>query len=125
MKKNKRVLAFGTFDGMHEGHIFFLRQAKLRGDELVVAVARDTHVKELKNKHPVHSERARLLSVEGLKFVDGAQLSDEKLGTFEILNAVDPDVIVLGHDQRELEESLSAWLGEHSEYIPMTRIKKL
>ena len=125
MKTSKRVLAFGTFDGIHEGHIFFLRQAKLKGDELVVGVARDAHVKEMEEKHPVHSERARLESVKGLKFVDDARLSDRQLGSFDIISEVDPDTIVLGHDQRELEESLTKWLNDQNEYIPMIRFKKL
>ena len=121
---NKRVLVFGTFDGLHPGHLFFLRQAKTRGDILIVGVARDRHVRDLKDKHASNLERARKEAVEALRFVDEAHLCDEELGTFELVRTVQPDVIVLGYDQRELEESLIAWMQVNEVYIPITRIKK-
>ena len=40
----KKVLVFGTFDGLHEGHKDFLRQAKQYGDHLTVVVGRDSTV---------------------------------------------------------------------------------
>jgi FAD synthetase len=40
-----RVLATGTFDLLHPGHLFYLEQSKALGDELVVIVARDANVK--------------------------------------------------------------------------------
>lgn len=33
-----KVLVFGTFDGLHERHIDFFRQAKACGDHLTVIV---------------------------------------------------------------------------------------
>ncbi len=121
----KRVLVFGTFDGLHTGHHFILRQAKVRGTELVVAVARDKHVQELKNKTPQHRERVRLEAIQKLPFVDEALLSDETLGSFEIINTVHPDLIVLGHDQIALEESLRAWMAKQNRYLPIQRMKKI
>lgn len=121
---NKRVLVFGTFDGLHHGHLFFLRQAKTRGTELVVAVARDKHVQELKNKVPQHREQARVDAVSKLVFVDQTVLSDEILGSFQIIETMKPDVIVLGHDQLALEESLKKWMVEQNRYLPIFRMKK-
>ena len=37
----KKVLTYGTFDMLHEGHINILRRAKQFGDYLVVAVSTD------------------------------------------------------------------------------------
>ena len=121
----ERVLVFGTFDGLHRGHHFFLRQAKLRGTELVVAVARDAHVKELKNKIPEHREQARLSAIAALTFVDRAVLSDEQLGSFEIIETIKPDLVVLGHDQLTLEESLRTWMTSQYAYLPILRLKKV
>ena len=45
-----KVMVFGTFDYLHEGHKDFFRQAKQYGDELVVVVARDETVKQIKGK---------------------------------------------------------------------------
>ena len=38
----KVVMAFGEFDGIHAGNINYLNAAKKLGDELIVAIARDT-----------------------------------------------------------------------------------
>ena len=41
-----RVVATGTFDIIHPGHIRFLEEAKKLGDELIVIVARE--IKEVR-----------------------------------------------------------------------------
>ncbi|MCK5249408.1 MAG: adenylyltransferase/cytidyltransferase family protein, partial [Spirochaetaceae bacterium] len=38
----KTVLVFGTFDVIHPGHQWFLRNAARHGDRLVAVVSRDT-----------------------------------------------------------------------------------
>ncbi len=127
MKNNmsKRVLVFGTFDGLHPGHVFFLRKSKAKGDELVVAVARDKHVEVLKEKRPDNIEERRRLVVESQACVSQAILCDQELGKFDILKTVAPNLIVLGHDQKDLENALLTWMAEEHQYIPMQRIKKL
>lgn len=122
---NKRVLVFGTFDGLHSGHLFFLRSAKAQGTVLIVAVARDEHVKLLKDKRPAISEQKRLEAVKRLKSVDEAYMCDEELGTYDLLAMARPDLIVLGYDQQTLEKDLIRWMSETANYIPMTRSKKV
>ena len=46
----KTVLAFGTFDVLHPGHIHYLKKAKGLGDRLVVIVSRDDSVRLIKKK---------------------------------------------------------------------------
>lgn len=123
--KQKRVLVFGTFDGLHLGHLFFLRSAKAQGTYLIAAVARDEQVKFLKNKRPLTHEQARLKAVKKLAFVDEAYLGDEKLGSFTIIEQTSPDLIVLGHDQELLQKDLLRWMSEQNRYIPMIRAKKI
>ncbi|MHC1579339.1 MAG: adenylyltransferase/cytidyltransferase family protein [Candidatus Alkanophagales archaeon] len=101
-----RVLATGTFDILHPGHLFYLEEAKKLGDELYVIVARDVNVKKRK---PIIPEEQRLRMVSSLKVVDKAMLGSEK-DIFEPLYEIKPDIIALGYDQdfdeRELEEEL-------------------
>lgn len=121
----KKILVFGTFDGIHPGHEFFLRSAKSRGSFLHVAVARDSHIEELKDRKPRNRELKRKEAIEVLPYVDEASLSDEELGTFNIIHLVNPDKIILGHDQHDLEKALIKWMQEHDHYIPMMKIKKI
>lgn len=117
-----RVLAFGTFDGLHPGHRQFLKDAAALGSTLIVAVARDAHVRTLKQKEPKHPEAQRLAAVRDVDVVREARLSDETLGSFEILTRTAPDIIAIGHDQDALEESLLDWMRAHGSSIPITRM---
>jgi FAD synthetase len=121
----KRILVFGTFDGIHRGHEFFLRSAKSRGTELVVAVARDAHITELKKRKPRIHEGRRLETVKALPGVVQARLCDEEFGTFHTVEEIAPDLIVLGYDQQALEKALLSWMESSGHYVPMIRIKKL
>lgn len=121
----KRVLVFGTFDGIHPGHEFFLRSAKGRGTELIVGVARDVHVVKFKDRKPTQPQEKRMKAVEGLAYVDGVKLCDEEPSTFNIIDDVAPDLIVLGHDQTDLEQALIAWMATSGHYVPMMRTKKV
>ena len=49
---NKKVVIFGVFDIVHDGHLAFIREAKSHGDILIAIVARDNIVFNIKNKLP-------------------------------------------------------------------------
>ena len=121
----KRILVFGTFDGIHSGHEFFLRSAKARGTELLVGVARDQHVQEFKGRKPAMPQTRRLEKISALSYVDQARLCDEEISSFSIVEDLAPDLIVLGHDQNDLESALITWMGESGHYVPMLRLKKI
>ena len=117
-----RVLATGTFEILHPGHLLYLEEAKKLGDELFVIVARDINVKRRK-RTPIIPEEQRLKMVSALKVVDKAMLGSEK-DMYEPLYSIKPDVIAIGYDQdfdeRKLEQELRK-RGFNSEVI---RIKK-
>ena len=115
----RRVLIFGTFDGLHAGHQFVVEEAAKKGSELVVAVARDAHVRALKNKEPQNNEQSRLARVGEDPRVFRAVLSDEELGSYHILDQVQPDLIALGFDQLALKDDLERWMMEHGRRIPI------
>jgi len=102
-----RVLATGTFDILHPGHLLYLSEAKALGDELYVIVARDSMIKH--KPKPIVPEEQRLALVSALRMVDKAMLGSEK-DMFEPLCEIKPDIIALGNNQffkeKELEEQL-------------------
>lgn len=117
----KKILVFGTFDGIHKGHEFFLLHAKEQGDHLTVSVARDEHIRSLKEREPRNGEQERHKAIEALDMVDEAHLSDEILGTYQIIKDTNPDLIVLGFDQFGLEIDLKRWQKESGSSIAIER----
>ena len=103
MLQPKIVLVSGAFDGLHAGHLDFLRQAKSLGDELVVVIGRDAVIEKIKGKKPVHHEQDRLSLVSQLKLVDRAVLGTNSL-RYDIIKQINPDIIALGYDQMPEEE---------------------
>jgi FAD synthetase len=91
-----RVLATGTFDLLHPGHLMYLEQSKALGDELVVIVARDANVRH--KPRPIIPQEQRLLMVSALKMVDRAILGSES-DMFSPIEELKPDIITLGYDQ--------------------------
>jgi FAD synthetase len=115
-----RVVATGTFDILHPGHIKFLEEAKKLGDELVVIVAREKNVRH--KPKPILPEEQRRRVVEALKFVDRAILGDKE-DIFKPIMELKPDIIVLGYDQHFDEEWLKKELGKRSLHAKVLRIK--
>jgi len=95
----KTVMAAGSFDLIHEGHIYFLNEAKRKGDKLVVVVARDSSILKFKGKRPKYNERERLEHVRALSMVDRAVLGKEG-NIYDIVLEIKPDIIVMGYDQK-------------------------
>lgn len=99
------VMCFGTFDILHPGHIYFLRQAKKLGDKLVVVVAKDSTIKEVKGITPKYNEKQRVEHVRDLRIADKVMLGYES-DKYEIIEEVNPDVIALGYDQNSFADKL-------------------
>jgi FAD synthetase len=105
----KKVLVFGTFDGLHPGHINFFEQAKKHGDWLIAVVARDATVNEVKKHFPRRSELLRLKAVKQCKLVDEAILGN--IGNpYEIIKQIRPGIIALGYDQTSFTANLESEL---------------
>ena len=119
----KRVVVFGIFDGVHDGHRDFFRQAREYGDELIAIVGRDEIAIALKGKKPKHSETERVEMLKQEPLVDDAVLGDEALSTYTVLVRCNPDAVCLGYDQGELDEDLRRWLAERAKHIELHRAK--
>lgn len=105
------VMCFGSFDVLHPGHLFYLREAKKYGDNLVVVVAKDSTIKKIKNKQPKYNEKQRLEHIRDIPFVNKAVLGYEE-DPYEIIEEINPDVICLGYDQDSFSENLKEKLNK-------------
>lgn len=99
------VLVTGTFDGLHPGHEDLFRQARTFGDKLVVVIARDRTILDVKGQLPRMGEETRRENVQAHPLVDEAVLG--KIGDkLAIIVEIRPDVIVLGYDQKAFTDDL-------------------
>ena len=115
----KRIVATGTFDILHPGHVYFLEESRKLGDELWVIVSRENNVKH--KPKPIVSEEQRLKMISSLKCVDHAVLGDKE-DMFRPIKEIGPAVITLGFNQFFLEEVLKASLAERGIDADVVRI---
>ena len=100
----RRIVAQGTFDLIHPGHVHYLSEAASMGEELHVIVARRENVTH--KEPPVLPDRQRRDVLDALEVVTEAHLGHTE-DIFVPIERIDPDVIVLGHDQHHDEEHLA------------------
>ena len=115
-------MATGTFDLLHMGHIYYLKEAKKLGDELVVVIARDSTVRRLKHE-PVTPEDMRLNLIKELKMVDEALLGHED-DMYAVLKEIKPDIIALGYDQIHDEKKIEQELKKRKLSAKVVRLPK-
>lgn len=99
MEREISVMAQGTFDVIHPGHLEYLKKSRQLGDKLIVVVARDSRL----DRKLIFNEEERKEILENIEHVDEAILGSEE-NIFETLELVNPDIITLGHDQKHDEE---------------------
>ncbi|MDP3881137.1 MAG: adenylyltransferase/cytidyltransferase family protein [bacterium] len=111
---HKTVLAFGTFDGLHDGHRSMLSQARSLADRLVVAVPPDINVMQRKGHFPNHIAQIRQLLVQAEDIADEVVYADKLIGKWKVLDRVKPDIVAIGYDQIEMERSLRKFIKENN-----------
>lgn len=104
-----RVVAQGTFDLLHTGHVHYLEEAASYGDELYVIIARESNLSH--KPDPILPARQRRDLVDALAIVDNAILGHES-DIFVPIREIDPDIIMLGHDQHHSQSDLDAKLRD-------------
>jgi FAD synthetase len=118
-----RIMVFGTYDGLHPGHLNFFKQARKLAQKpfLIVSVARDRNVKRIKHKAPHFSEKKRIILVKKSKLVDQVLLGGIKNHLPHILTAR-PDIIALGYDQKAYVKNLKKDLKNKGIKVKIVRL---
>ncbi len=93
VKSETVVMAFGAFDGIHTGHIYYLLRAKEQGNYLIVAIARDKSKWKFPERYKL-PEKERKKLVERLKIADKVILGS-KTRAMEKIEKIKPDVIAI------------------------------
>ena len=101
------VLTSGSFDLVHLGHVKYLARAKELGDVLVVGVDSDEKIRHRKGEdRPLVPEKERLEMLAHQRPVDVLYLKDEGGVRWDLIRAVEPDVLVLTADHSYTDEDL-------------------
>lgn len=119
----RRVLAFGTFDGLHDGHRDFFRQAMEYGTYLMIVVGRDSTITKTKGRPPKFSQQERLKAVQDCGLVNEARLGNEGEDPYKVIKEVNPNIICLGYDQTHFTDKLVAKVKEMELKIDIVRLK--
>jgi len=117
-----KVMATGTFDILHMGHIYYLKEAKKLGDTLAVVVATDSTVRKLKHE-PINSQEIRLSIIKELKIVDEAHIGYED-DIYEIVKEIRPDIIALGFDQIHNKDEIKTQLKKRKINAKIVRLNE-
>ena len=96
------VLAHGTFDVLHPGHLEHLRKARAMGDVLVVGVTADAFVNKGPGR-PVFDEQRRAEVLAALEIVDHVVITDDASATV-LIDALRPWVYAKGPDYAGRED---------------------
>jgi|SRR5690625_4824137 len=113
-----RVITYGTFDLLHEGHINILRRAKAMGDFLIVGLSTDLF-NHVKNKKAYHTYEQRKIVLQAIRYVD--QIIPEHTWEQKIDDIIqhDADIFVMGDDW----EGAFDFLKDYCEVIYLPRTK--
>ncbi len=94
----KVVAMSGSFDVLHDGHRAILKEARERGDELVVFLNSDDSIRRYKGSgRPKNSFDVRARTLSEVKEVDAIVRMDE-LTPVSLLTLLKPDIYVNGSD---------------------------
>ena len=120
----KKVLIAGTFDILHPGHIYLIQEAAKLGDVYVV-VATDKNREFYSGEAPIVPEKQRLEVIRNIKNVKDAILGRPDNDTLKTVEKINPDIILLGPDQKFSTEKLqNALKMKGMDEIIVTRLEK-
>jgi cytidyltransferase-like protein len=123
-KESEKIMVFGTFDGLHKGHLNFFKQARNLAKQsfLIVSIARDKNVFKIKGKYTEKKEKTRMALVKKSKLVNKVILSGLTNHIPHILKEK-PDIIALGYDQKEYIKNLKKDLKARNLSVKIIRLK--
>lgn len=109
------VLAHGTFDLLHIGHVRHLRDAKRHGTVLVVTITADAFVNKGPGR-PVFSEHMRAEMLAALEFVDFVGIIHDPTA-IPAIDAVKPNIYIKGQDYRDAKDDITGGIVQERQAV--------
>ena len=114
----KKVITYGTYDLLHQGHINLLRRAKELGDYLIVGVTNDNFDRERGKLNVCNNVLERVEAVKATGLADQIIIEDYFGQKIDDIQKYDVDVFAIGSDW----EGKFDYLDEYCQvvYLPRT-----
>ena len=122
MKKNhnnmKKVITYGTYDLLHQGHINLLKRAKALGDYLIVGVTNDNFDRDRGKLNVRNNVLERVEAVKATGLADQIIIEDYFGQKIDDIQKYDVDIFAIGSDW----EGKFDYLNEYCQvvYLPRT-----
>lgn len=114
----KKVITYGTYDLLHQGHINLLRRAKELGDYLIVGVTNDSFDRDRGKLNVRNNVLERVEAVKATGYADQIIIEDYVGQKIDDILKYDVDIFAIGSDW----EGQFDYLKEYCEvvYLPRT-----
>ena len=114
----KKVITYGTYDLLHQGHINLLRRAKELGDWLIVGVTTDKFDLERGKMNSYNNLMERIEAVKSTGYADQIIIEEYKGQKIDDIQKYGVDIFAIGSDW----EGYFDYLKEYCEvvYLPRT-----
>ncbi|MBR5813186.1 MAG: Gfo/Idh/MocA family oxidoreductase [Bacteroidaceae bacterium] len=114
----KKVITYGTYDLLHQGHINLLRRAKELGDYLIVGVTNDNFDRERGKLNVTDNVLERVEAVKATGLADQIIIEDYFGQKIDDIQKYDVDIFAIGSDW----EGKFDYLNEYCQvvYLPRT-----
>ena len=114
----KKVITYGTFDLLHQGHVNLLRRAKALGDWLIVGVTTDKFDQDRGKLNTCDDLMTRIEAVKKTGYADQVVLEEYKGQKIDDIRKYGVDIFAIGSDW----EGYFDYLKEYCEvvYLPRT-----
>lgn len=94
----KKVITYGTYDLLHEGHINLLRRAKELGDYLIVGVTSDSFDRGRGKLNVRNNVLERVAAVKATGYADEIVIEDYMGQKIDDIQKYDVDIFAIGSD---------------------------
>ena len=115
----KKVITYGTYDLLHQGHVNLLKRAKALGDYLIVGVTNDSFDRERGKLNVRNNVLERVEAVRATGFADKIIIEDYVGQKIDDIQKYDVDIFAIGSDW----EGKFDYLKEFCDVVYLPRTK--